>query len=96
MVGLLPGGNVEWIICIMGVSGSTSTISSIFRGLRKEKGVYVPRPFLMLVYAAMAINGFLLITNVEHALNLTFFYTIVFTLYGIGLGRAWALSGLEH
>jgi hypothetical protein len=96
MVGLLPGGNVSWILCMMGVFGTTSTVSSAFRGIKKEEGVYVPRQFLLLLYGFMAIYGFLLVTHIQHHLNLSIFYTIVFMLYGVALGRAWALSGLEH
>jgi hypothetical protein len=96
MVGLLPGSNVSLVLCIMGVSGIISTLTSTFRSVKKDEGMYVPRPLLMVVYAVMAIYGFLLTINVVHQLNLAVFCTIIFVLYGIGLGRAWALSGLEH
>lgn len=91
LVGLLPGGGVSWVLCIMGLIGSLLTV----RSAKDKEGRYYLRLLLFVVYGFMTVYGFLLITHIVHHLSLSAFYTVMFTLYGIALGRAWALTGVE-
>jgi hypothetical protein len=97
MVGLLPGGNVSWIIMIMGIVGVLSTlrvrqhnVGELFQRLGR-RGV---NDGLIIGYGFMAIYGLLVVTG-QLQLSRTIFYTIMFALYSIALGRAWALTGIE-
>ena len=98
LIGLEPGGDLNYGAVILGTLGLTSSCGLAVRLWRARADEDLSRRwpyllgFIILVYAAQVISGFVLHTaSSEASLSVTFLYI----LFGTGIARSWELLGLE-
>jgi hypothetical protein len=98
LIGLQPGGGLDYGAVILGTVGLTSSCGLAVRLWRARASEDLSRRwpyllgFIILVYAAQVITGFVLRTASSQA---DFSVTFVYILFGIGIARSWELLGLE-
>jgi hypothetical protein len=98
LIGLQPGGGLDYGAVILGTLGLTSSCGLTVRLWRARADEDLSRRwpyllgFIILVYATQVITGFVLRTPSSQA-DLT--VTFVYILFGIGIARSWELLGLE-
>ncbi|MEJ0073495.1 MAG: hypothetical protein WDN27_05460 [Candidatus Saccharibacteria bacterium] len=94
LVGLIPQTSLGYVFGVMGVLGLSNSARLLTAGRRDG----VSRGILGVssaVYAAQLVYGVILIFNSNQMINQAAFITIVFTLFGSALGRAWELTGVS-
>jgi hypothetical protein len=98
LIGLQPGGGLNYGAVILGTLGLTSSCGLAVRLWRSRTGEDLSRRwpyllgFIILVYAVQVTTGFVLQTASSQAdSSVTFLYI----LFGIGIARSWELLGLE-
>ncbi|MEJ0021983.1 MAG: hypothetical protein WDN47_05465 [Candidatus Doudnabacteria bacterium] len=98
LVGLIPNADISWVLIVFGLLGLTQSLRMFIGG--KKHHVYIGNKLilvaLIIVYLVIVIYGAYLLSNTEAMLNLDIFFTIIFILYSIALGRSWALIGLRN
>ena len=98
LIGLQPGGGLNYGAVILGGLGLSSSIGLATRLWRARHGDSLTRRwpyllgFIILVYAAQVISGLVARTESTEA-NLT--VAFVYTLFATGIARSWELIGLE-
>lgn len=98
LIGLQPGGGLDYGAVILGSLGLTSSLGLAVRLWRSRYGEGLSRRwpyllgFIILVYAAQVISGFVARTESSEA-NLTVIF--VYIMFGTGIARSWELIGLE-
>jgi hypothetical protein len=98
LIGLQPGGGLDYGAVILGGLGLTSSLGLAVRLWRSRYGESLSRRwpyllgFIILVYAAQVISGFVARTESSEA-NLTVIF--VYIMFGTGIARSWELIGLE-
>jgi hypothetical protein len=98
LIGLQPGGGLEYGAVILGGLGLTSSIGLARRLWRSRAGADLSRRwpyllgFIILVYAAQVISGIVTRTEANEA-DAT--VTFVYIMFSIGIARSWELLGLQ-
>jgi hypothetical protein len=98
LIGLQPGGGLNYGAVILGGLGLTSSIGLAVRLWRARGTEALSRRwpyllgFIIVVYAAQFISGFAAGSASSQA-NLT--VTFVYTMFAIGISRSWELLGLR-
>ncbi len=98
LIGLQPGGGLDYGAVILGGLGLTSSIGLAVRlwQSRTDRGLSRRWPFLLgfiiIVYAAQVISGFITHTEAGEADAAV---TFVYIMFGVGIARAWELLGLR-
>lgn len=94
IVALLPDTQLSYIMIIMGVIGIHNSFRLFRAGLRDgiSGGIL---GISTLIYVIQLGDGIYLLMHSSQFINDTLFLTIVFTLFGSGLGRAWELTGIH-
>ncbi len=97
LVGLLPDGDVTWVMLAFGVIGVFSSARLFQHWLKdRSQGDNIMMIILsLLIYLLLAGYGGVHAAH-PSKLNLDIFSTAIFGLYGIALARAWALIGLDR
>ncbi len=97
LVGLLPNGDVTWVMLSFGILGVFSSVRLFQRWLKdRNQGDNIIMIIIsLLLYLLLAGYG---LVHAAHPakLDLNIFSTAIFGLYGIALARAWALIGLDR
>jgi hypothetical protein len=98
LIGLQPGGGLDFGAVILGGLGLTSSIGLTARLWRSRGSEALSRrwPFLLgfiiAVYAAQTISGFMARSvSSQETLSVTFMYI----MFGTGISRSWELLGLR-
>ena len=98
LIGLEPGGGLEYGAVILGGLGLTSSCGLAMRLWRARAGEDLSRRwpvllgFIILVYAAQVITGLAIRTpSGEASMSVTFLYI----LFATGIARSWELLGLK-
>ena len=98
LIGLQPGGGLDYGAVILGLLGLTSSCGLAIRLWRSRTGENLSRRwpyllgFIVVVYAAQVITGFVIRTEASQADSTV---TFVYTLFAIGIARSWELLGLQ-
>ena len=98
LIGLQPGGGLDFGAVILGTVGLTSSCGLAIRLWRARAGEDLSQRwpyllgFIIAVYAAQVITGLTLRTPSSQA-DAT--VTFVYALFAIGIARSWELLGLE-
>ena len=98
LIGLQPGGGLQYGAVIFGALGLSSTIGLTLRLWRSRHLGHLSNrwPFflgvILLVYAAQLITGLISETPAGAADRAA---TFVYVMFGIGIARAWQLLGLK-
>ncbi len=98
LIGLQPGGGLDYGAVILGGLGLTSSIGLAVRlwQSRTDQGLSRRWPFLLgfiiIVYAAQVISGFITHTEASEADAAV---TFVYIMFGVGIARSWELLGLR-
>ncbi len=98
LIGLQPGGGLEYGAVILGGLGLTSSIGLAGRLWRSRARADLSRRwpyllgFIILVYAAQVISGIVTRTEANEA-DAT--VTFVYIMFSIGIARSWELLGLQ-
>jgi hypothetical protein len=98
LIGLQPGGGLDYGAVILGGLGMTSSIGLAVRLWRARVAEALSRRwpyllgFIIVVYTAQVITGFAADSASSQAdLSVTFLYI----MFGIGISRSWELLGLR-
>ena len=98
LIGLEPGGGLDFGAVILGALGLTSSCGLAVRLWRSRAGEDLSRRwpyllgFIVLVYATQVVTGFILRTPSSQA---SASVTFVYILFTIGIARSWELLGLH-
>jgi len=98
LIGLEPGGGLDYGAVILGTLGLTSSGGLAVRLWRARASEDLSRRwpyllgFIILVYATQVITGIVLRTPSSRA---SVSVTFVYTLFAVGIARSWELLGLE-
>jgi len=96
LVGLIPHASIGWVTLVMAWAGLSNV-----RHLQQQRGEqdrYNRTLFGLsaVVYIGQVIYGVVLIFDRNHIVNQYYFMTLLFLLFGVALGRAWALTGIRQ
>jgi hypothetical protein len=98
LIGLEPGGGLDYGAVILGTVGLTSSCGLAVRLWRSRAGEDLSRRwpyllgFIILVYAVQVITGIFLRTASSQA---SASVTFVYILFAVGIARSWELLGLR-
>ena len=98
LIGLEPGGGLDYGAVILGTVGLTSSCGLAIRLWRSRAGEDLSQRwpyllgFIIMTYVAQVITGLALRTSGSQA-DAT--VTFVYVLFAIGIARSWELLGLE-
>jgi hypothetical protein len=98
LIGLQPGGGLNYGAVILGLLGLTSSCGLAVRLWRAREGEDLSRrwPFLLgfiiIVYAVQVVTGLVVRSQASQA---DFTVTFVYILFTVGIARSWELIGLE-
>ncbi len=98
LIGLQPGGGLNYGAVIFGGIGLTSSTGLAVRLWRSRSGQDLSRRwpyllgFIIVVYAAQVTSGFVTRTQASQA-DAT--VTFVYILFSVGIARSWELLGLQ-
>ena len=98
LIGLEPGGGLDFGAVILGALGLTSSLGLALRLWRSRAGEELSRrwPYLLgliiLVYATQVITGIILRTPSSQASTTV---TFIYILFAVGIARSWELLGLH-
>ena len=98
LIGLEPGGGLDFGAVILGVLGLTSSLGLALRLWRSRAGEELSRrwPYLLgliiLVYATQVITGIILRSPSSQASTTV---TFIYILFAVGIARSWELLGLH-
>lgn len=98
LIGLEPGGGLNYGAVILGSLGLTSSIGLAVRLWRSRTGQGLSRRwpyllgFIIVVYTIQVISGFVMHTQASEA-DVTVIF--VYTMFSIGIARSWELLGLQ-
>jgi Kef-type K+ transport system membrane component KefB len=98
LIGLQPGGGLNYGAVILGALGLTSSCGLAVRLLRSRRTEALSRRwpyllgFIIVVYAAQVISGFAAKSvSAQEDLSVVFMYT----MFATGISRSWELLGLR-
>ena len=95
LVALIPNTQLGYIMIVMGSLGVFNSVRLVKVGLRNgvNRGIL---GISTVVYIVQIIYGIFMLAHSNHLVNTTIFLTIIFTLFGTALGRAWELTGIRN
>ena len=97
-VGLLPQTNLGGVFTVMGFFGVSASVRvALSRNTKTDPGSRnsLLDIFIAVIYIAQLATGIFLILNRGAKVDQTILFTIIFSLFGIGLGRSWGLTGFD-
>ena len=99
LIGLQPGGGLQFGAVIFGVLGLVSSTSLARRLWRARREVQLSQRwlafmlFIMAVYAAQLAIGLI---PMDRASEASYTAAFIYTMFGLGIARAWELLGMEN